>query len=103
MKIPNCCALLIVALLAPIIQCSAMAADKQPRVTAIEKISQLFVVGTTTVPGVGKIEVAFSPKGGAEELIIKSIDSAQSEIKMLAYAFTWLCCTNTPTAGNFAP
>jgi phosphatidylserine/phosphatidylglycerophosphate/cardiolipin synthase-like enzyme len=42
----------------------------------------------TTLPATGVIEVAFSPKEGAEELIVRVIDSAQSEIKMLAYSFT---------------
>jgi phosphatidylserine/phosphatidylglycerophosphate/cardiolipin synthase-like enzyme len=40
------------------------------------------------LPATGSIEVAFSPKQGAEELVIRVIDSAQSEIKMLAYSFT---------------
>jgi PLD-like domain len=41
-----------------------------------------------SLPATGTIEVAFSPKEGAEELIVRVIDSAQSEIKMLAYSFT---------------
>ena len=36
----------------------------------------------------GSLEVAFSPAGGGEELVIKVIDSARSEIKVLAYSFT---------------
>lgn len=36
----------------------------------------------------GSLEVAFSPNGGGEQLVIKVIDSAQSEIKVLAYSFT---------------
>lgn len=40
------------------------------------------------VPAKGKIEVAFSPDEGAEELILKTIDSARVEIRMLAYSFT---------------
>ncbi len=36
----------------------------------------------------GSLEVAFSPDEGGEQLVIKVIDSARSEIKMLAYSFT---------------
>ncbi len=40
------------------------------------------------VPAKGKIEVAFSPDEGGEELILKTIGSARAEIRMLAYSFT---------------
>jgi phosphatidylserine/phosphatidylglycerophosphate/cardiolipin synthase-like enzyme len=40
------------------------------------------------VPARGSIEVAFSPSEGSEHLVIKTIDSAQREIRMLAYSFT---------------
>ena len=40
------------------------------------------------VPATGTIEVAFSPNEGSEALVIKTIDSAKSEIKVLAYSFT---------------
>ncbi|WP_245912846.1 phospholipase D family protein [Limnohabitans curvus] len=40
------------------------------------------------VRAAGSLEVAFSPAGGGEELVIKVIDSARSEIKVLAYSFT---------------
>lgn len=43
---------------------------------------------SVTVPATGRIEVAFSPNEGAEPLILKVIDSAQSEIRMLSYSFT---------------
>lgn len=43
---------------------------------------------TTTVAAVGQIEVAFSPDEGAEELVVKVIDSARSEIRMLSYSLT---------------
>lgn len=36
----------------------------------------------------GSIEVAFSPNEGAEALIIKVIDSAKTDIRVLAYSFT---------------
>lgn len=37
---------------------------------------------------VGKIEVGFSPEGTAEQLVIKVIDAAQKDVKVLAYSFT---------------
>lgn len=40
------------------------------------------------VPAVGTIEVAFSPNGGAEALVLRVIDSAKTDIKALAYSFT---------------
>lgn len=43
---------------------------------------------TVSVPATGTIEVAFSPNGGGEALVVKVIDSARSEIRMLAYSFT---------------
>jgi len=36
----------------------------------------------------GRIEVAFSPGGGAERLVIRVIESAQHSIEMAAYEFT---------------
>lgn len=41
-----------------------------------------------SLPATGQIEVAFSPNEGAENLVLKTIDSAKNEIKMLAYSFT---------------
>ena len=43
---------------------------------------------SATVPATGSIEVAFSPDEGAEELVLKTITTAQSEIRMLTYSFT---------------
>jgi phosphatidylserine/phosphatidylglycerophosphate/cardiolipin synthase-like enzyme len=43
---------------------------------------------TTQVPAAGTMEVAFSPDEGSENLVIKVIDSARSEIRMLSYSFT---------------
>lgn len=36
----------------------------------------------------GTIQVAFSPNGGAQEMIIKTIDQAKKSIKVQAYIFT---------------
>jgi phosphatidylserine/phosphatidylglycerophosphate/cardiolipin synthase-like enzyme len=41
-----------------------------------------------TVAAAGTVEVAFSPNEGAEALIVKVIDSAQREIRVLSYSFT---------------
>lgn len=45
-------------------------------------------VQSVTVPAKGSLEVAFSPDEGAEQLVIKTIESAQKEILMLSYSFT---------------
>jgi phosphatidylserine/phosphatidylglycerophosphate/cardiolipin synthase-like enzyme len=41
-----------------------------------------------SIPITGQIEVGFSPKGGAEALVIRAIASAQQEILVAAYSFT---------------
>ena len=41
-----------------------------------------------TVPAMGSIEVGFSPNEGGEELVVKVIDAARSEIRVMAYSFT---------------
>lgn len=43
---------------------------------------------STTVPATGTVEVAFSPDEGAENLVLKVINSAHSSIHMLSYSFT---------------
>ena len=40
------------------------------------------------MPAAGSIEVAFSPSEGSEQLVIKVVDSAKSELRILAYSFT---------------
>ncbi|MFC5473709.1 phospholipase D family protein [Paraherbaspirillum soli] len=35
-----------------------------------------------------KVENAFSPEGGAEQLVLKAIDAAHSSIRLAAYSFT---------------
>lgn len=47
--------------------------------------SQVYAV---TVPATGTMEAAFSPNEGAEELVVKTIDSAHRSIRMLSYSFT---------------
>jgi phosphatidylserine/phosphatidylglycerophosphate/cardiolipin synthase-like enzyme len=40
------------------------------------------------VSAAGELEVAFSPNEGTEALVVKVIDSARSEVLVLAYSFT---------------
>lgn len=40
------------------------------------------------LPAAGSLEVAFSPNEGSEALVIKVIDSAHRDIRVLAYSFT---------------
>ena len=42
----------------------------------------------TSVPTSGKVEIGFSPDRGALELVIKTINSAQKSIDLMAYSFT---------------
>jgi phosphatidylserine/phosphatidylglycerophosphate/cardiolipin synthase-like enzyme len=41
-----------------------------------------------TMPAAGTIEVAFSPNEGGEALVVKVIDSAKTELRVLSYSFT---------------
>lgn len=40
------------------------------------------------VAATGSIEVAFSPSEGSEALVVKVVDSARTELRILAYSFT---------------
>ena len=40
------------------------------------------------VPAAGTIEVAFSPSEGSEALVVKVVNSARRELRILAYSFT---------------
>lgn len=40
------------------------------------------------VAATGSIEVAFSPSEGSEALVVKVVDSARTELRILAYTFT---------------
>lgn len=51
-------------------------------------VESAFQPGSITVPATGEIEVAFSPNEGSEKLVIKAIDSAKTQIRMLTYSFT---------------
>lgn len=43
---------------------------------------------SVAVPAAGTIEVAFSPHEGSEALVIKVIDLARSDLRVLSYSFT---------------
>lgn len=45
-------------------------------------------VAVQQVPSAGTLEVGFSPKGGAESLVLKVIDATQTDLKVMAYSFT---------------
>lgn len=51
-------------------------------------VETAFQPGSITVPATGEVEVAFSPNEGSEKLVIKAIDSAKTQIRMLTYSFT---------------
>jgi hypothetical protein len=34
------------------------------------------------------VEIAFSPSGGATELVVKTIESAKTSVRVAAYSFT---------------
>ena len=54
------------------------------------RIISLFAFGLAFTASVqaGSVESAFSPDGGAEALVIRTIDSAHSNIRMAAFSFT---------------
>jgi phosphatidylserine/phosphatidylglycerophosphate/cardiolipin synthase-like enzyme len=53
-----------------------------------EKAAQGFQDHPATVQHSGTIEYAFSPHEGAEKLVLKVIDSARHEIRMMTYSLT---------------
>lgn len=56
---------------------------------ALRELADAFeTAAPVAVPAAGSIEVGFSPKGGAEALVLRVIDSAKSDIKALSYSFT---------------
>lgn len=52
------------------------------------KKTERFVCETNTVPAGPNIEVGFSPGNGAENVILRAINSATTEIRVAAYSFT---------------
>src|ERR1700722_18654068 len=48
----------------------------------------LMVVQTAVAAETASVEVAFSPNGGAENLVLSAINGAQQSIRLMAYSFT---------------
>lgn len=51
-------------------------------------IESAFEPGSQTVAAQGKVEVAFSPNEGGEALVVKVINAAKTQVRMLSYSFT---------------
>jgi phosphatidylserine/phosphatidylglycerophosphate/cardiolipin synthase-like enzyme len=56
-------------------------------------VALVFLTASTLLPAEGQavpptVEVAFSPSGGAEALVVKTIESAKASIRVAAYSFT---------------
>jgi phosphatidylserine/phosphatidylglycerophosphate/cardiolipin synthase-like enzyme len=51
-------------------------------------VRKLSSPSTVAVPAAGSMEVGFSPQGSAEALVLKVIDSAKREVRVMAYSFT---------------
>ncbi len=54
----------------------------------LQRIESAMEPGATQVPATGQVEFAFSPRGGAEGLILKVIGTSQRDVRMMAYALT---------------
>lgn len=63
-------------------------AEGRPRSFVERAVESIQERRTFEVPAAGMIEVAFSPNEGSEALVIKVIDSARSELRILSYSFT---------------
>lgn len=63
------------------------AASSAPDATAKESLPAALRT-PHTVNAAGSIEVAFSPKGGGAELVIKAIKEAKKSVQVQAYSFT---------------
>ena len=74
-------AALALALAAP-----AMARNRLER--AVEAVGDAFEDRPAAVQHNGPVEVGFSPREGAERLVLRVIDSARAEVRVLAYSFT---------------
>jgi phosphatidylserine/phosphatidylglycerophosphate/cardiolipin synthase-like enzyme len=77
----------IVALCAAAL-CAASTTDARQRSIVARVVESVQERHTYEVPAAGAVEVAFSPNEGSEALIIKVIDSATAELRVLSYSFT---------------
>jgi phosphatidylserine/phosphatidylglycerophosphate/cardiolipin synthase-like enzyme len=80
------CLLALASFLLPINSQAADASILKLAVSALQgKVASQSV---HQIPATGSIEVGFSPNGGAEALVLKTINAAQVDLKVLAYSFT---------------
>ena len=78
--------LVLAGLLSPI---SSQAADSSIIKLAVSALQgKVESQSVHQIPASGSIEVGFSPNGGAESLVLKTIHAAQTDLKVLAYSFT---------------
>ena len=56
--------------------------------TALPSTFRAEQVQSVQVPAAGTLEVAFSPSNGGEALVLKVVNSATTDIRILAYSFT---------------
>jgi phosphatidylserine/phosphatidylglycerophosphate/cardiolipin synthase-like enzyme len=64
------------------------AAEGRSRVAEVPDIEQSFHTPTERVPAAGEVEFGFSPRQGAERLVLQVISAARSEVRVLGYSFT---------------
>ncbi len=75
--------------LAVCIAAVATGADARSRTAdVLELIEQSVQAAATRVPAAGDVEYAFSPRRGAERLVLKVIAAANTELRVLAYSFS---------------
>lgn len=68
--------------------CLLLTQQAYARETIFDGIANAWNTHSQSVPNTQTIEVGFSPEGGAESLVLKTIRSAQKSIRVLAYSFT---------------
>ncbi len=54
----------------------------------LEEFSNAVRSHTDKAPATGRIETAFSPDGGSEALVLKTINAARHSVRLAAYSFT---------------
>jgi phosphatidylserine/phosphatidylglycerophosphate/cardiolipin synthase-like enzyme len=54
----------------------------------VKRVRDAVIPQAATVQAKGTIEVAFSPNQGAEELVLRVIDSSKTDLRVMAYSFT---------------
>lgn len=66
--------------------CAADLSAKPP--TLLDELQGALLGRIDRAPGGAQVEVGFSPDGGAERLVLKTINTAQKSIRLAAYSFT---------------